>query len=232
MKTLKKVFIKTTLVMTILLLIFVSTGCNNKSKGEDLLNISYEEKGNEQKLAQYDTKNPVVAMYIKDYGSIVIELYPSVAPNTVSNFATLVKEGFYDDNTFHRLVPGFVLQGGDPTGSGTGGPDYTIKGEFAANKFKNDLKHEKYVVSMARTSVSYDTAGSQFFIVLEDSNFLDGEYAAFGKVIDGFDNLDRIVEEAIIEDENSGKLQSNLKIKKTIIDMKDNKLNAVEKIKK
>src|SRR5699024_526104 len=133
--------------------------------------------GNEAELKQYDTKNPVVAMYIEDYGSIVIELYPEIAPNTVNNFISLVKSGFYDNNTLHRLVSGFVLQGGDPNGMGTGGPGYTIKGEFSANGVENNLKHTKWVVSMAR-SQDYDSAGSQFFIMLGTAESLDGEYAA------------------------------------------------------
>ena len=112
-----------------------------KKKEEKLMNINYDIKGNETKLNDYDTGNPVVAMYIENYGSVVMELYPDVAPNTVNNFISLVKSGFYDNNTFHRLVPGFVLQGGDPDGTGTGGPGYSIKGEFTNNGFENNLKH-------------------------------------------------------------------------------------------
>ena len=114
-------------------------------------------------------ENPIVTMEISDYGTIKIELYPKYAPNTVANFVNLVESGFYNDNTFHRLVPGFVLQGGDPDGDGTGGPGYTIKGEFSENGYgKNTLKHDKGVVSMARTNMP-NSAGSQFFIVLDDT---------------------------------------------------------------
>ena len=173
----KKLF----LIVMILFCSISLTACGVK---EDMLDISFDQKGNEVELKQYDTENPVVAMYIEDYGTIVMELYPEIAPNTVNNFISLVKSGFYDNNTFHRLVPGFVLQGGDPNGMGTGGPGYTIKGEFSKNGFENDLKHTKWVVSMAR-SQDYDSAGSQFFIMLGDAENLDGEYAAFGKVIDG-----------------------------------------------
>ena len=139
----------------------------------------------------YDTKNPTVAMYIKNYGAIVIELYPDIAPNTVNNFISLVSKGFYDHNSFHRLVPGFVLQGGDPNGDGTGGPGYTIDGEFNRNDFKNDLKHTPGVLSMARAAHK-DSAGSQFFIMHKDAPHLDGSYAAFGKITEGMDVVDAI----------------------------------------
>ena len=130
-------------------------------------------------------------MNIKDYGTIKIELYPKYAPNTVANFVNLIEDGFYDGNSFHRLVPGFVLQGGDPNGDGTGGPGYTIHGEFASNGFKNDLKHTRGVLSMAR-AMDPNSAGSQFFIMHQDAPHLDGEYAAFGKVIEGMENVDKI----------------------------------------
>ena len=197
---------------------------------ENLLGISYDEKGHEVELNKYKTDNPVVAMYIEDYGSIVIELFPKVAPNTVNNFISLVKSGFYDDNTFHRLVPGFVLQGGDPNGTGTGGPGYTIKGEFSENGFENNLKHNKWVVSMAR-SQDNDSAGSQFFIVLDKAESLDGQYAAFGKVIDGKKNINNIVAREGISDPNSGKLTHNLKIKKAVVDLKGKTYPEVKKIK-
>ena len=198
---------------------------------EDLLKISYNVDGNETKL-NYDTENPVVALYVKDYGSIVIELYPEYAENTVNNFISLVKNGFYDNNTFHRLVPKFVLQGGDPNGQGTGGPGYQIKGEFTGNGYeKNTLKHEKGIVSMAR-SQDNDSAGSQFFICLDKAESLDGQYAAFGKVIDGWDNINRIVENEKIADQQTGKLQNNLTIKKALVDTKDKEYPEPEKVEK
>ena len=218
-------------IILIIFSIFILTGCSNNTKTdikEDLLGINYKTEQNETTLNQYETENPVVAMYIEDYGSIVIELYPEIAPNTVNNFISLVKEGFYDDNTFHRLVPGFVLQGGDPTGTGTGGPGYSIKGEFSQNDFTNDLKHEQKIVSMAR-SQDYDSAGSQFFIMLDDSSYLDGSYASFGKVIDGWENIENIVKNEKIADSNSGKLQKNLTLKKAIIDLKGKAYSDVEK---
>lgn len=165
-------------------------------------------------------KNPIVTMDIKGYGEIKMVLYPKKAPNTVANFVSLINEGFYDGLTFHRLVPGFVLQGGDPNGDGTGGPGYQIKGEFKENHFsKNDISHNEKVVSMAR-SMNPDSAGSQFFIVLSDnaSTSLDGKYAAFGKVTDGFDIIKKIETSAEVEDETTGKLKENIVITKVSVE--------------
>ena len=136
-------------------------------------------------------QNPIVTIKMKKGGVIKAELYPEKAPNTVNNFIYLIKKGFYDDLTFHRVIKGFMIQGGDPNGNGTGGPRYTIKGEFTANGFKNDLKHTRGVLSMAR-SRNPNSAGSQFFIMHADSPHLDGQYAAFGKVIEGMDGVDEI----------------------------------------
>lgn len=215
-------------ILLILVVFIFSMGLSACGVKEDMLGISFEQKGNEVELKQYDTENPVVAMYIEDYGTIVMELYPEIAPNTVNNFISLVKSGFYDNNTFHRLVPGFVLQGGDPNGVGTGGPGYTIKGEFNKNGFENNLKHTKWIVSMAR-SQDYDSTGSQFFIMLGEAESLDGEYAAFGKVIDGKDNINRIVRSEGVSDPDTGKLTHNLTIKKAIIDLKGKEYPEVEK---
>lgn len=137
-------------------------------------------------------QNPIVTIKMKDGGVIKAELYPGKAPNTVNNFISLVKSGFYDGLIFHRVISGFMIQGGDPKGTGTGGPGYTVKGEFAMNNFKqNDLKHARGVLSMART-MDPDSAGSQFFIMHQNSSHLDGQYAAFGKVIEGLDVVDKI----------------------------------------
>lgn len=168
------------------------------------------------------TENPIVTMEISDYGTIKIELYPKYAPNTVASFVNLVESGFYNDNTFHRLVPGFVLQGGDPDGDGTGGPGYTIKGEFSENGYvKNTLKHDKGVVSMARTNMP-NSAGSQFFIVLDDTETihasLDNKYAAFGKVIEGMDIIENIEKNATVKDNQTGKLKKNITIKNATVD--------------
>lgn len=200
-----------------------------KQVKENLLDINYDIETNETSLDKYETKNPVVAIYIKNYGSVVMELYPEIAPNTVNNFISLVKNGFYDNNTFHRLEKGFVLQGGDPTGTGTGGPGYTIKGEFESNDFENNLKHEKGVISMAR-SQDKDSAGSQFFIMLDSAPSLDGLYASFGKVIDGWDNIENIIENEQSDPAAMGKLRKNLTIKKAIIDLKGQEYSEVEKI--
>ena len=137
--------------------------------------------------------NPVVTFEMENGGVFKAELYPEIAPNTVNNFVSLVKKGFYDGVIFHRVIAGFMIQGGDPTGTGTGGPGYSIKGEFTSNGFKNDLKHDKGVLSMART-MAPNSAGSQFFVMHENSPHLDGQYAAFGKVIEGIDVVDAIAE--------------------------------------
>ena len=135
--------------------------------------------------------NPIVTIEMENGDVIKAELYPEIAPNTVNNFISLVKKGFYDGVIFHRVIEGFMIQGGDPLGKGVGGPGYCIKGEFTANRFKNDLKHSRGVLSMART-MAPNSAGSQFFIMHEDAPHLDGQYAAFGKLIEGEDVLDRI----------------------------------------
>src|SRR5690625_1497116 len=135
---------------------------------------------------------PVVTMTMENGGEVVMELYPNIARNTVNNFISLVQDGFYDGLTFHRVIPDFMIQGGDPEGVGIGGPGYSIVGEFESNGYKNDLKHERGVLSMARSN-DPDSAGSQFFIMVADSPHLDGDYAAFGKVIDGMDVVAEIV---------------------------------------
>lgn len=135
-------------------------------------------------------QNPIVTIQTTQ-GTLKVELYPEVAPNTVNNFIYLVKRGFYDGTIFHRVIPGFMIQGGDPEGTGMGGPGYGIKGEFAMNGFQNGLRHTTGVISMAR-SQRPNSAGSQFFIMHEDGEFLDGQYAAFGKVLEGMDVVDKI----------------------------------------
>ncbi len=135
--------------------------------------------------------NPIVTIQLKNGGVIKAELYPDIAPETVKNFIDLAGKGFYNGLIFHRVIPGFMIQGGDPTGTGMGGPGYTIKGEFTANGFKNDLKHERGVLSMAR-AMDPNSAGSQFFIMHANSPHLDGQYAAFGKVIEGIEEVDKI----------------------------------------
>ena len=130
--------------------------------------------------------NPIVTIEMEDGGIIRAELYPEIAPNTVRNFISLVKKGFYDGVIFHRVIPGFMIQGGDPTGTGMGGPGYSIEGEFTSNGFQNDLKHTRGVLSMART-MAPNSAGSQFFVMVAPAPHLDGQYAAFGKITEGQD---------------------------------------------
>ena len=137
--------------------------------------------------------NPIVTFEMKDGDKFYVELYPEVAPNTVNNFISLINKGFYNGLCFHRVIEGFMIQGGDPKGTGTGGPGYTIRGEFTKNGFKNNLKHKRGVISMAR-SMMPNSAGSQFFIMHADAPHLDGQYAAFGQVIDGMDVIDKIAE--------------------------------------
>lgn len=141
------------------------------------------EKEQKMKIARIEMENGDV---------MKAELYPEIAPKSVENFISLAEKGFYDGVIFHRVIPGFMIQGGDPTGTGTGGPGYSIEGEFSSNGFQNDLKHDRGVLSMAR-SASPNSAGSQFFVMVADSPHLDGQYAAFGKVVEGIEVADKIV---------------------------------------
>lgn len=144
-----------------------------------------------------EVKNPIVTIEMEQGGIIKIELYPSKAPQTVNNFISLIQKGFYNGLFFHRTIPGFMAQGGDPEGSGMGGPGYGIKGEFSENGVQNPISHLRGAISMARSNAP-DSAGSQFFIVTDDSEFLDGKYAAFGNVIEGMDEVDKIVKTRVI----------------------------------
>lgn len=137
--------------------------------------------------------NPIVTITMENGDVMKAELYPETAPNTVNNFISLVRRGFYDGLGFHRIISGFMIQGGDPAGNGTGGPGYSIRGEFSGNGFRNDLSHEPGVLSMARAS-DPDSAGSQFFIMHKSADYLDGQYAAFGKIIEGMDVVNKIAE--------------------------------------
>ena len=156
-----------------------------------------------------DAMSNFVQIEMEDGGRIILELYPDIAPITVENFTKLVSEGFYDGLIFHRVISGFMIQGGDPKGNGTGGPGYNIKGEFTANGVENNLKHTRGVISMAR-SLAYDTAGSQFFIMHEDKPGLDGQYAAFGRVLEGMEVVDSI---AAVEVDGDDKPLQEQKIK-------------------
>ncbi|MBE6870808.1 MAG: peptidylprolyl isomerase [Ruminococcaceae bacterium] len=208
-------------LLLILALIFTFCACSGKpSVNVDMLGIDFSVSGNDTTLTDFtaNTSNPVAAMLLDGYGAVVVELYPDVAPNTVNNFISLIKSGFYDNNTVHRADPGFVIQGGDPTGSGNGGPGYSIAGEFTENGFKNDLAHTAGVISMARTKV-FDSAGSQFFIMLGTSTSLDGKYAAFGKVIAGMDAVYALAENEEVSNPISGTLVNNVTITKMLVDL-------------
>lgn len=159
---------------------------------------------------------PVATIEFKDFGSVDIELYPHIAPSTVNNFISLANIGFYDGLTFHRIIKDFMIQGGDPDGTGMGGPGYSIKGEFTNNKFENDLAHTEGVISMAR-SQSKNSAGSQFFIVTKDAPHLDGQYASFGKVINGMDIIHEIEN---VETDGNDKPIKNVIIESVKVDTK------------
>ncbi|MFK3937337.1 peptidylprolyl isomerase [Alkalihalobacillus sp. NPDC078783] len=175
-----------TITAAIMTSLFIISGCGTSGPDEN-------EDASTANEVDIDLENPtVVTMTMENGGEVVMELYPDVAPKTVENFVKLASDGFYNGLTFHRVIPGFMIQGGDPDGNGTGGPGHSVEGEFSSNGFENDLSHERGVVSMAR-SQDPDSAGSQFFIVVEDSTNLDGEYAAFGKVTEGMDVVDEIV---------------------------------------
>lgn len=164
---------------------------------------------------QKETKNYIAKIEVEDYGTITLKLEGKKAPITVQNFVDLAKSGFYDGLTFHRIIKGFMIQGGDPNGNGTGGSDKTIKGEFKDNGVKNNIKHKRGVISMARSS-DYDSASSQFFIMQEDNDSLDGQYAAFGHVTKGMKIVDHICEDADPMDDNGTIAESKQPVIKTI----------------
>ena len=176
---------------------FLISGCGGDTESSSSEKATSAVSNEETTSASTDTTNYkssyTAIIDVKDYGKIEVELYEELAPITVKNFVDLAKDGFYDGLTFHRIITGFMIQGGDPLGNGTGGSDKTIKGEFAQNGVKNDLKHTRGVISMAR-SMMPDSASSQFFIMHKDAPHLDGGYAAFGKVVDGMDAVDEIAD--------------------------------------
>lgn len=171
-----------------------------------------DSKQSEEKLL---TGKHHAEIVVKDYGTIKLELDADTAPISVTNFVKLAKEGFYDGLTFHRIISGFMIQGGDPNGDGTGGSDETIKGEFKENGVENNISHVRGVISMAR-SMDNDSASSQFFIVHKDSTFLDGQYAGFGKVTDGMEVVDKICKKVKVEDEDGTTLPENQPVIETI----------------
>ena len=172
---------------------------------------------------------PVATIVVKNYGPITLELYPNMAPNTVNNFITLANEGFYDGLIFHRVIKGFMIQGGDPEGIGSGGPGYSINGEFADNGFtQNSLSHTKGVISMARTNMP-NSAGSQFFIMSADGTYLDGQYAAFGEVTEGIDVVEAIEK---VKTNNSDKPETDVVIESIRVDTNGVEVPEVIKITK
>ena len=174
-------------------------GCSKKEESSD--NTEANEETNEGNSGDLLSGLHHAEINIKDYGTIKVELDADTAPITVTNFINLANDGFYDGLTFHRIISGFMIQGGDPDGNGTGGSDHTIKGEFSANGVENDIKHERGVISMARSKMP-DSASSQFFIMHQDADYLDGQYAAFGHVTEGIEIVDAICEDTPVQDSN------------------------------
>jgi peptidyl-prolyl cis-trans isomerase B (cyclophilin B) len=172
-------------------------------------------------------KNPIVTIEMENGKTIKAELYPEIAPNTVRNFISLVNSGYYNGLIFHRVIPGFMIQGGCPQGSGMGGPGYSIRGEFSGNGFQNSLKHDKGVLSMAR-SARPDSAGSQFFLMVEKAPHLDGQYAAFGKVIEGMEEADRIVS---VKRDYNDRPREDQRMKSVTVDTFGEVYGDVEKVK-
>lgn len=208
-KNIKKII---SVLFTVVLLCGIFSSCKSDAEKQASKN---EEKS-----------HPVATIAVKDYGVIVVELYQDIAPNTVANFISLAKEGFYNGLTFHRVIEGFMIQGGDPDGNGTGGPGYSIKGEFTDNGFENNLSHVPGVISMARAT-PYDSAGSQFFICTADCTGLDGQYASFGKVTSGLD----VAYEIAKQGSNSNSTPDEpIVIERIVVDTKGGDYSVVEKI--
>ena len=189
-----------------ILVLFGVTACNSKTDTN---------KEIEKEEEKYMTGKHNVKIEVEKYGTITLELDADTAPITVTNFINLVEDGFYDGLTFHRIIDGFMIQGGDPEGTGYGGSANKIKGEFSSNGIENNISHKRGVISMARSN-SPDSASSQFFIVHQDSTFLDGEYAAFGHVTSGMDVVDKIAKNTKVEDDNGTTLKENQPVIKKI----------------
>ena len=209
----KKIIISVLVVILIILAISVyfitkkSANSNEKQNVQENAQTEQKEENKEEK-SMYSSGKHHAQIVIKNYGTISLELDADMAPITVENFANLVNDGFYDGLTFHRIISGFMIQGGDPEGNGLGGSDKEIKGEFSANGVKNTISHTRGVISMARAQ-SYNSASSQFFIMHEDAPYLDGSYAAFGHVTEGIEIVDKICEDTKVEDSNGTVLKEN-----------------------
>lgn len=233
-KQMRKIWNNVSSYLIIGVLIFILTGCSQgkANNASDPINTpSVEEETNSSEVTEVKVieTTPTVTMIIKDYGTITLELYPEMAPNTVNNFITLANDGFYDGLIFHRVIKDFMIQGGDPDGIGSGGPGYSIAGEFAINGFKqNTLSHTKGIISMARTNIP-DSAGSQFFIMSEDGTYLDGQYAAFGKVTSGIEIVEAIEK---VETNNSDKPVKDVVIESIRVDTNGVEVPEVLKVAK
>lgn len=212
------------ILIGVIIFIKVSKGKQNSESKVNETSINNSEskastnnkENNKEENNMYSSGKHHANIEVKDYGTIKLELDADIAPITVANFAKLVNEGFYDGLTFHRIIFGFMIQGGDPLGNGTGGSDENIKGEFKANGVQNTISHKRGVISMARAQ-DYDSASSQFFIVHEDSLFLDGQYAGFGEVLEGMEVVDKICEDVQVVDNNGTVLKSNQPVIEKIV---------------
>lgn len=231
MKFLNKVMLLSTLVFVVF-----AGGCVSSAEKKVETAPKVVEKVEPPKVVKTEKgvndKNPMVTIEMEDGSIIKVELYPEIAPNTVRNFVSLVQSGYYNGLIFHRVIPGFMIQGGDPDGTGMGGPGYSIAGEFSENGFNNALKHERGVISMARSGQP-NSAGSQFFIMVKDSSFLDTEYAAFGKVTEGLAIADKIVsvETEQADPNKKDKPKKDQKMKKVTVDTFGVKYGEVQKVK-
>lgn len=217
----KKIIISVLVVILIILAISVyfitKKGTNSNEKQNVQENAQAEQKEvNKEEKSMYSSGKHHAQIVIKNYGTISLELDADMAPITVENFANLVNKGFYDGLTFHRIISGFMIQGGDPEGNGLGGSDKEIKGEFSANGVKNTISHTRGVISMARAQ-SYNSASSQFFIMHKDAPYLDGSYAAFGHVTEEIEIVDKICEDTKVEDSNGTVLKENQPVIEKIV---------------
>lgn len=207
----KKIFIN---FLVVVLAMSLMTGCKASEKNKEDKVVDSEAYLSKETEKEPKDHNPVATIEMNNGDIIKLELYPEIAPNTVRNFIFLANSNFYNGTIFHRVIEGFMIQGGDPEGTGMGGPEYSIFGEFSKNGFENDLTHERGVISMARGN-DKNSAGSQFFIVHQDSPHLNGDYAAFGKVIEGLDVVDKI---ATAKTGNNNKPKEDIIIKNISVD--------------
>ena len=227
---------KILVLFTVIFMVLVG-GCANKQQNKVDSTPEVKEKVVTPQVIKTEKgpndKNPLVTIEMEDGSIIKVELYPEIAPNTVRNFVSLINSEFYNGLIFHRVIAGFMIQGGDPDGVGTGGPGYAIAGEFSENGFKNELKHERGVISMARGGYDLNSAGSQFFIMVVDNSSLDQKYASFGKVTEGMETVDKIVsvETDKVDPAKKDRPIKNQKMKKVTVDTFGVKYGEVQKIK-